>query len=59
VDIPKQVIGYSRIRITTLKTFKASFSRTHSGKYTRNGYLLKATKEYYQVLQWKPRGELD
>jgi hypothetical protein len=32
VDIPKQVIGYSRIQITTLKAFKGSFSRTLSGK---------------------------
>ncbi|KAJ7362753.1 hypothetical protein DFH08DRAFT_799774 [Mycena albidolilacea] len=27
-------------------------------KFLRNGYLLKATKEYYQVLHWKRRGEL-
>jgi hypothetical protein len=49
VDILKQVISYSRIWITTLKVFKGSFSRTLSGKSLRSGYLLKPTKEYYQV----------
>jgi hypothetical protein len=57
-DTPKQVIGYLKVRITTPETFTGSFPRTLFGKFLRNGYLLKATKEYYQVLHWKQRGEL-
>jgi hypothetical protein len=58
VDTPKQVIGYLKVRITTLEMFTGSFPRTLSGKSLRNRYLLKATKEYYQVLHWKQRGKL-
>jgi hypothetical protein len=56
VDILKQVIGY--LRFTTLKAFNGSFSRTLSGKSPRNGYLPKATKEYYPVPHLEQRGEL-
>jgi hypothetical protein len=58
VDIPKPVVGYLRIRITTLKVFKGSVSRTLSGKYLRNRYLPKTTKEYYQAPHLEQRGEL-
>ncbi|KAJ7314177.1 hypothetical protein DFH08DRAFT_821542 [Mycena albidolilacea] len=57
-DTPEQVIGYLKAQITTPETFTGSFPRTLSRKFLRNGYLLKATKEYNQLLHWKRRGEL-
>jgi hypothetical protein len=38
--------------------FQGSFARTLSGKYLRNGYLLRPTKEYYQVPHLELKGEL-
>jgi hypothetical protein len=44
VDILKQVIGYLRIRITTLRVFEGAFSRTLSRKYLKKWVSLETYK---------------